>query len=349
MIGAMFEANIKYKRLNEILRDDVYYRTAYASKVNVIIDLKSIFRKAYRMKDLDVPTMNAIEDISSDVINLIGFYRNYFYKMYRNSCFYLLYSEKECDQFIQDYPDYKKDYYSKYFHSTDRDVINKIIASALKRIKSVVKYIPKAYYLDTSKLDEFIYSDVLISDLSGKNEISVILTDDAMLYQSLGSNCVAIDIKGMNSKLIDNKSAMSYLCEKETSLSNSLLPLFLSITGMERYSIEGIKNFGFKKALKSISELVNSGVLIDTRYMVFPKAELLKSDNRFITDNISLIEKNYGIILPIELEMKNSVIIRSEIEAQMQKPVVTKKEFQDLNNRIFLNYPINVNEILETV
>lgn len=349
MIGAMYETMIKYKKLDELLNGPIYSSSDFGAPINVIFDLKSFFRKAYRMKELDVEPMIAIEDISSSVINAIAHYRNYIYKYWRRTNFYLLYSEKECDQLVSEYPDYKKDYYGKYLHSDENKEMNQIIASALNRIKSIVKYIPNAFYLETSKLDEFVYLDIIAGKSDAPNFKYLILSDDPVMFQSLSSTSYAIDIKGINSKTIDSASVLDYLCEsdKANRISGSgLLPLVLAMTGTDRYSIDGIKNFGFKRAIKAISDLVVEKILVETRYMVFPRDSVLKSRNKAVVDSIDLIERNYHLLLPIESEMKNADIVKSEIDAQSSKPVVTKKEFQNLNSRVFLNYPINVNGLL---
>jgi hypothetical protein len=344
MIGAMFETNVKYQRLQEILGDTLS-NIKYSSNVNVIVDLKSVFRKAYRMKELEVPEMNAIEDISSDVINLIGFYRNFLFGNGKTSTFYLLYSKSECEAMKAIYPNYKSAYYAKYFHSTDLSTMNKIIEMTSKRISSVVKYVPNAYFFDTSSLDELVYCDWITTSKSNQNELSIILSDDAVLYQCLGSHVVALDIKGIATQMISQANVMKYLSEKETTLSGALLPLLLSITGTDRYSIDGVPKYGYKKALKVLNDLVSAGILLDTRYLTFPE-ELAQTSDLNIKNSISTIKANYQTILPLELKVRNAVVIQSEVSTYV-KPIVTKNEFQELNSTIYCLFPINISSLLK--
>lgn len=145
--------------------------------------------------------------------------------------------------------------------------------------------------------------------------------------------------------MISQANVMKYLSEKETTLSGALLPLLLSITGTDRYSIDGVPKYGYKKALKVLNDLVSAGILLDTRYLTFPE-ELAQTSDLNIKNSISTIKANYQTILPLELKVRNAVVIQSEVSTYV-KPIVTKNEFQELNSTIYCLFPINISSLLK--
>ena len=106
------EAKPKYEKLDELLEEYIQ-DIRLSNQVNIIIDLKEILKKFFRP---DVTSDNfshraLIEEISSDIINTVGHYRNYFYKKGKYTNFYFLYSYEKCEKLIAENPNYKKDYY----------------------------------------------------------------------------------------------------------------------------------------------------------------------------------------------------------------------------------------------
>lgn len=353
MIGALFETNIKYDLLDQYLQDYLVHIT-YSNNVNVVIDLKSVYRKAYRTnQDNLLPDARlVIEDISSHVINMIGFYRNYLAKKGKQSTFYILYSQEECKILKENFPGYKDYYYEKYFNNKENEKLNNYIQTATKQIQTICKYTPDVYFINTSLLDEFCYFDYFVKTYSKKNEFNILLADDPILFQSLNNNTVALNLKGINTQLVTNKNVMNILTEKPTTYSNNLLTLLLSIAGVETYSISNIHRIGYKKALGIIDRLVKNNVIADTNYITMPtdivnnKFNGLDENNtEILTNNKELIIDNYNRLYPLEFVIRNEITLKTSFT--IFKPIVTKKHFSELNNKMFLQYPINVTMLLK--
>ncbi len=344
MIGAIFEAFPKYEFLDEKLSEPLT-NIKYSTNVNLIVDLKSIIRKCYRT-DVNAITYDpkiVIEDISSSILNLIGHYRNYIYKYGRYTTVYFLYSEQECEALKEIYPDYKKYYYDKYFRNKDEFLnLNNIIKATIKQIKIVCKYLPSVYYIETSKLDEFVYFNYLIRNIVNKNDVNILLSSDPVMYQAMNKNTYAIDIKGNNSSIVTEFNVIAYLTGKNTEISGNLLNLLLSLSGDEQYSINKINGYGYKKSFAIIKKLFDTQKLVDKTYLSYPASVMNTID--ITKENKELLEENYKVIFPIQLQLQNDPILSTAFTFVKRKG--TMKQFKELNERIFLLYPLNLNAIL---
>ena len=70
------ESKIKYEKLDELLQDQLH-DLRFSSNVNILVDLKEIYKKFFRPGILDKFDSVQIvkEEILSDIINTIGHYR----------------------------------------------------------------------------------------------------------------------------------------------------------------------------------------------------------------------------------------------------------------------------------
>lgn len=344
MQGALFETNIKYQILDKLL---TYYITnvQYSNEINMFIDLKSIFKKVYRtdINSIIKEQRIVIEDITSHIINMIGFYRNYFYKKGKYTNVYLLYSTSECSLLKEIYPDYKKDYYNKYFNNQDEyKNLNNIIKSSVKQIIAITKYIPHTYFIDTSNCDEFCYFNYL-SRHSG-NSLNIVFSNDPILFQVLNKNTIALTIKGENSTVITENDAIKYLLEKDTILTGNSLNILLSIAGDKEYSLPNIPTYSYKKAEKLLIPFFKNLTLADKTYMNFPN-ELFSSN--ILNNNKNMILKNFALIFPIEIQMSNENKIIENLSFSKIKPNLSYNELLELNQKIFLLFPLNLNMIMK--
>jgi hypothetical protein len=343
------ETKIKYDHL-DVLLEDKLIDIRFGNDVNVIIDLKEVIRKFFRPNILPEGAggRSIIEEISSDIINIIGHYRNYFYKKGKYTSFFFLYSKSECEIMKQKYPEYKKDYYQKYFHSTEEAQKISIIRKVVEILDKIVNHVPNSSFIDTSEFDEYTVAKFLISKTK-QNEINIILSNDEMMAQLLNKNTFMLNIKGIKSKLLDSKNAVSILTEKETSISTNLLPLILSFSGAEKYSLENIDRIGLIKALTMAEKLIASEKLMDSEYVDFPinKNLLFEKDRteKLILDNFDKIEKNYSIVINSDVLYTNT----AGLTVLFNKPRVvhTFSYYTDLNSKIFTSFPLNLEMMLK--
>jgi hypothetical protein len=346
------EVKIKYDHLDKLLEDKMT-DIRFGKEVNVIVDLKEVFRKFFRPNisvEEGLAGRNIVEELTSDIINIIGHYRNYFYKKGKYTTFYFLYSKSESGLMKAKNADYRKDYYKKYFSGTTEEEIKKvsITKKVVEVLERIIEHIPNSSFINTSEFDEFTVANFLISQTKG-SEMNIVLSHDEMMAQLINKNTFMIDIKGIKSSLLEEKNAISILCEKESTLSSRLLSLLLSISGVEKYNIENIDRIGMIKALKTISKLVETGKVMDTEYVDFPltKESLSEKDRgeNLLLKNFDKIKENYYSI-------KNSDILHSNktnltILFNKPKKVHTLTYYLDLNSKIFNTYPLNLEMILK--
>jgi hypothetical protein len=346
------EVKIKYDHLDKLLEEKLI-DIRFGKDVNVIVDLKEIFRKFFRPNisvESDLRGRNVVEELTSDVINIIGHYRNYFYKKGKYTTFYFLYSKSECKIMKSKYPDYRKEYYKKYFVGNDEAEIQKVLITkkVVEVLERIIEHIPNSSFINTSEFDEYTVANFLVGQTKN-SEMNIVLSNDEMMAQLINKNTYMIDIKGIKSNLLDEKNAVSFLSEKESNISTKLLSLLLSISGVDKYNIEHVERIGLIKALKVVSKLVESGKIIDSEYVDFPltKESLSEKDRseNLIFKNFDRIKENYYII-------KNSEVLHSNktnltILFNKPKKVHTLSYYLDLNSKIFNTYPLNLDMLLK--
>ena len=350
MLGNIYEAKPRYELLDELL-EDYLINLKFTNIVNVIIDLKQVYRKIFRSSYSLETSENSVlaveaQRISSDILNIIAHYRNYFYKKGKYTNFYFVYSTKECEILKQLNPNYKKDFYSKYLHS-EKDA-NKI--TMLKKVNHglsvLLKEFPNCLFIESSKFDELLYMKYL-TNTKPKNELNVILTNDENIYQLVSPNTVCLNISGIDTKLVDSKSLYKIL-DIDTKISYRLYNLVLSISGNKKYSIGGIKGYSFKKASQLVSKLVEEKKIQNTLYNTFPIIlETLnpndKQENELIK-NYELIESNFNIFTLNNLYNENLITLQSE--CLIPKKIYCKSVFEKINDKVFTNYPLDLPKIL---
>lgn len=342
------EAKPKYEKLDELLEEYIQ-NIRFSSQVNIIIDLKEILKKFFRPDVCsEVFSQKAlIEEISSDILNTIGHYRNYFYKKGKYTNFYILYSTERCEKLLAINPDYKKEYYEKYFNNEDEKVA--IIKRAVAAVEVVSKVVPHCYFLNTSKYDEFIYAKY-IKSTTKENELTLILSNDDLFAQLLDKHTIALNIKGIKSELMTEKNALNVITKKdEYTLSSNMIPLILALGGHKKYSMKGLPSIAFKKACNIVESLVEREVVKDAGSINIP-IEFSKLDannklDRSIIENKDAIIEAYKFIRGDELLYSNKLIIAADFV--FKKNIGTVNYFKDLNSKIFVSYPLQVEMILK--
>lgn len=342
------EAKPKYEKLDELLEEQLS-NIRFSNKVNIIIDCKEVVRKFFR-PDISPQYSSEkllVEEISSDILNIIAHYRNYFYKRGKYSTFYFLYSFDKCQEMMKIFPDYKKEYYEKYFDNKDDPKVS-IIKRAMKAVRKVVNYFPNCFFIETSKFDEFVYAKYIVS-LIPENELSLILSNDEMLYQLISKNIFVLNIKGIKSELLGINNCMKVITKKDdTTITPALLPLVLSMAGNKRYSFKSLPNVAIIKAVNIVEKLVSEKKLIDTDSIKFP-LELANLNQKskmekHIIDNSDTIIKNYSMIRADDILYKNKLIISNDF---IFAEKVGKTNYGELNAKIYTSYPLMLDMMLK--
>lgn len=349
MLGNIYEAKPRYELLDDLLEN---YNTnlKFTNNVNIIIDLKQIYRKIFRSSYILENTENAYlameaQRITSDILGIIGHYRNYFYKKQKYTTFYFLYSESECDLLQSINKNYKSDYYEKYMNSIEDADKVLLLKRCTKALNQIVNMIPNCHYINTCEYDEYIISRNII-DRSNLNELNIILSNDENMFQLIKDNVIILTIAGLDTKLVDMNSLYNYF-NINTNLHAKLYSYVLAISGNKKYSINGIKGFSFKKATQFLESLIESKILQNTEYTNFVlnvnNIENTKLNRKLIED-FSVIENNYNIFTLNKIYYEN--INNLDKYFVFKSKIYSLKEFENLNNKIFTNYPLDLFKIL---
>jgi hypothetical protein len=343
------EVKIRYEHLDIILKEKLQ-DIRFSNSVNIIIDLKEITRKLFRPNVMDESevTPAKVEELSSDIINIVSHYRNYFYKGGKYSSFYFLYSKSECDIMKSKYLDYKKDYYSNVFHSKDEPKKSSMVKKAIEIVDRIVNNIPNCMFIDTSKYDEFVITKFLVQK-TNPNELNFILSNDEIMAQLINSHTFVLDIKSNSTKLVEQNNALSTFSKTSTSLSSNLTGLYAAITGTRRYNLPSIPKFAEKKTVSALEKLVKNEKILDKEYIEFPlKLDILNmNDNieKVVATNIEQIKSNYSIISGNDVLYTHTSDIT--VMFNKTKPVYNWNYFLDLNAKVFTRYPLSLDMLLK--
>ena len=136
-----------YVRLNRL--QDIVYDTygnssiAYATNLNVFIDLTSILHPLYSENNRIV--YNNITDVSSGIINMCGHYRSFFRSLKVDTKFFLINSLNTCNinrKFVAQYNDI-------FLRKTEVCATRGMIDNNMSLLKILCPYLPDIYFIDS--------------------------------------------------------------------------------------------------------------------------------------------------------------------------------------------------------
>jgi hypothetical protein len=343
------EIKIRYDHLDSILKDKLQ-DIRFSNSVNIIVDLKEVFRKLFRPNVLEESevTPARVEELSSDIINIVSHYRNYFFKNGKYSSFYFFYSKSECDLMKVKYPDYKKEYYDSVLRSTEEPKKVSLVRKTVEILDKILNNVPNCMFIDTSKYDEFVMSKFLVQK-TNSNEINIILSNDEIMAQLIDSHTFMLNIKSNSTHLLDTANALQVFTKTKTELSANLAGLYSAITGTRRYDLPNIPKFAEKKTLLAIEKLVKKDKILDKSYVEFPLTLNLLDANdnieKVILSNFEQIKNNYNIITGNDVLYTHTSDITTMFNKT--KAVYNWNYFLDLNAKVFTRYPLSLDMLLK--
>ena len=343
MLFNIYEGKPRYSLLDDLLKDPLNDITIGAN-VNIIVDLKQVYRKMFRnsieIENTDPEYLKLeVERITSDIIGIVSHYRNYFYKYGKKSKFYFVYSEQECSLLQQLNPDYKKEYYEKYFNSEENKEKIKLLKRCNKALKIMISgYLPNCYYIESSDFDEMAYFKYIIEE-SSDSDLNIILSNDENTYQLVNiKNTYCLTLAGLDTKAVSKKTLYSILDIKE-DLNPGLYKVLLALSGNSRYSISGVGGYGFKRGAKLLKRLIDNGTLQNTEYLIFP----LK-DGDLTEEQIIKATNNFDVFTCDKIYNENKILIAKKFISY--KKLINDDEVNELNAQVFRNYPLDTAKLL---
>ena len=343
------EAKPKYDKLNELL-EPYLLDIRFSNQVNIVIDLKEVLKKFFR-PDISIENSQKtlIEEISSDILNIVGHYRNYFYKNGKYTTFYFVYSFDKCDIMISENAEYKKEYYEKYLNNENQQAV--IAKKAAQVIERVCRNLPNVEFIESSKYDEFLVTKYLVSVFK-QNELSIILTNDMIFHQLVyNQNVIILNLKGIKTELINFKNVLNILSKKDDiQFSANLYPLVLSIAGVKKYSITSVPGCAINKAITIINRLVLNDKIIDAPSVEVPiKFSELNSKDKLeniIINNSEKIISNYEFIRGDKLYSRNRLGI-TNATSTLENKIPSMSVLKSINAKVFTMFPLQLEMILK--
>lgn len=262
---------MKYQYYDESLTSSNFLNKD--DKINVYINLESIFKHISMLQDLEkkIVVQKEFEEIViSNIINLAAFYKRFFTLNGLDTKVYLFHTDFNSTNFVQN--KYNEDYRSYYltkFNTNPKFALftEKLKESILPDVRTLCEFIPNVYYLSgvnvEGSLIPYIISNI---DTDRKN---LIITGE--LYDTQYSflnnfNNHYIRRSYSNQVIASNiEDYLSYISKQEKEEiknveylfnSHSLYCTLLSIMGDKSRSIDGVCGYAFK----TLSKLIYNGI-----------------------------------------------------------------------------------------
>lgn len=320
---------IRHNRLIDLV--NIEYCNSGADVINLYIDLNSLLRSIYGQ---DIAIEDYLE-LTSSIINLCGFYRSFFRRYYDvHTRIYIVYSNNTPPDNITIYPEYN----SKNKKMIDANkYVTSYIAKTLNLLDTICPYIPDVQfcidYCETGVIIQYL------KELQTKNFIpNIVLSRDPYNFQLVDDNTkvlVPYKERDVSGNIVDSsyfatlQNAIYFYCLKNKSIlpveysdiNGYYLPLFMAISRCPQRNIKSINKI--TKALNMLRDIdlankVKSDVLLQNRYYVCDIRQQLE------TYRIS----------------PSKHIITAEISN-----LYNKEEIQNLNNKYFSKYPLELESL----
>lgn len=322
--------------------------------VNVYINFESVLKNITMQKNLiqlvSFHKQKVVIELEAAILNLVANYRMYFKK---NKCvpkIYLYHTDLgEDKQQMSVYNKYYRNYYhNRYMQNPQFRDMGKIMNTLIiPEIELITSYIPDCYFIKSKTFDGSLIPMVCSNFSDAKN---VIITADVFdtLYL-FNPNFMTVYIKRRYPNFtvtseIDTTVQTIIKDENPFDLTifNSELyyRLLISIKGSKIRNIRSAKGFGYGKFMKLLKEGIDRDIVlrdfesIDSVIQLFPDKYREDIKSAFQCTGLDI---QYSLLNEIDIEG-----IKSQIVDKVDIP-----SLEALNNQRFLEFPINLQGLLE--
>ena len=322
--------------------------------INIFINFECILKNLINYKNIqnliNFHKQQFVIELEAAILNLIANYRMYFKKEKTIPKIYLYYSSLAFKkQQMQTYNKFYRSYYkNQYIQNPQYRQVGEIMKNiVIPEIKLILSYVPDCYFIESKTFDSSIIP-LIVSNFS--NNKNIILSSDIFdtLYM-FNPNFITIYVK----RRYAHFNVISNIDETVTSIikdenpfdltlfnSEMYYKLLLSIKGSKIRNIKSAKGFGYGKFLKILQAGMLDGVIlkdfesIDSIIEMFPIK--YRSD---IKCSFQCVDLNTQFELLSETDIDE---IKNQIIDQLDQSSIVS-----LNNKRFLDYPINLQGLLE--
>lgn len=270
---------LNYNKMTELVRPYVeggrFNSYTNNDNVTVYIDINSVIKQLYSPQIAENFTHIKTKDrlnLVVELVNIIGHYRHFFAsRLSMHSRFFLFYSDKESIYHTNIDENYKKEYYKKMDKDniTYRDT-NKTIKSTLELVKTIVKYIPNAYFIDTYKIEPTILPYYIINktNIDNDNDYSLIVSNDKIYRQLLKykDRMLLLELRGSEkSKVISKENVKDELFSSGTkkdinefvNIDYNILDIYNLFTDHKDQEYKSIPGYGPVSTVKLLDKMIS--------------------------------------------------------------------------------------------
>ena len=323
-------------------------------QVNVYINFESILKNITMQKNLiqlvTFHKQKVVIELEAAILNLVANYRMFFKRHKCNPKIYLYHTELTDDkQQMSVYNKYYRSYYhNRYMQNPQFRDMGKIMNSLIiPEIELILSYIPDCYFLKSRTFDGSIIPLIGSNTFEGKH---VIITTDVFdtLYM-FNPNFTTVYIKRRYPNFSVTSSidtTVQTIIKDENpfdlTIFNSELyyRLLISIKGSRVRNIRSAKGFGYGKFMKLLKDGIEKDIVlrdfesVDSVIQLFP--EKYREDIK-LGFQCTGLDIQYSLLNDIDIEgIKDQIIDKADIAS-----------LESLNNQRFLEFPINLQGLLE--
>ena len=342
---------VRYELLDHLLNPIV--RSRPIRNVTIYINLDDVFHNLHRPltnNEFQVAGVNASKQVMSNVLNLIGHYRQWATRRYMNVTMVgVCTSARKYFKNSLYVPNYRK----KYMNICDRQntqyfFINEGIFPAIPLLTTVSHYLDKVYIIDSKYLEPSMIPFYLSQNKFTDSDWNILISRDTYDVQyAYRDKWTLIYPKGDMSNIVNRENLWDHINVKEKVYKDGRVvdlkygqDLFLvckAIVGDVYRSIPRLGRIGWITIFKYLDQLSRDDISGPLEIQL-QLQELLR-DKKHVT--ISEFNMNK---MAVDVEMQCSVM--NDIEKGMIETdiidIADYKSLQELNSRYFKDYPINL-------
>ncbi len=329
---------------------DTYFRpirnTQMIRTINIFINLDDLLHRLHRpnvAREFQVIGKNAAKQMTSNIFNLIGHYKNWAVKNGMRPRVFIIYTTASHSFKNSMYiPEYRKHYFQITSESNaDFYFINQAISGSRGIIPVIAKYLRGIYAIDSKYLEPSAIPVYLAQKFKADWNL-LISRDEYDIQYCYMDRWSVISPRGDQSLFITRKTMWDYLCAREnTKMGNlhfdpKLFVVMNAIAGDRYRSIPKLKRCGWKTILGYVEGLSTD----DPSFYKFQEdrmCEMIQSKH------LSVDEINRNIYC-IDVEKQCAAFMETD-RAIIDGCIEDMEDFQtlkQLNADIFTQFPLNL-------
>lgn len=346
---------IKYNLLNTYMRP--IRNTQLIKDINIFINLDDFYHILHRPivnREFQVISNNAAKQMTSNIFNLIGHYKNWATKNGIKPTVYLIYTTASKTFKNSIHMHTYRDHYFNINSPSNGDYyfINTAITGAKDIIPVIAKYLRNVYAID-SKYIEPSTVPYYISKKYSKDWNIIVSRDEYDLQYCCMDKFSVISPKGDNSTFLTKQTMWNHIITKENiKIDHSFYydpKLFItmkSIAGDRYRGIPRLKRCGWKTIFGYLDEL---GRYDDASKEIIALQESKLCD-LIIKKNVDINELNKNIYcIDVAQQVNAFMDIDNTIIDSCIEDMEDFTELNRANNEIFGEYPLNLHMLCKDI